>query len=718
MESIPKKLFSEYNIHNETIKYATYEDEEIKKYLINDENVSEKILIDNINELESTIAIFIDKYSDTIKKNKFGINEYMEQFKMVGLKYIIDSNITKIILEEIKYKLNKENTANFNQYNFNDIYQQYKNGEYKDILERQFKEGSENYLLLKNDVENYITFIKTIREKNEKIGIIHLNLMIVYLNIYMKDVSKEVHNIMVLDKPSKKHQENALLSLLVLLKRVSTFPFSLLNSFLLSYKDICNIPENSKEWENMKKLVFRVNSKDDDKIKELLKDGNESQTYILSVFYDSFTQKSVVKKVFTAVGQGIHLKLDKEARDIHFKKARLNFNPELLIEVIEMTKNKLLKKIMEKTYPNINFRKKLYLKKEFKEINLNYIKQLLDFLNGKIEGKKEKNIFQNFIDISEENKAKPLYYEKIEKAEKKNYVSTRLFHSSEIIFKNDKEKSKNFLKNINLFSKKKSPTNNDTLLIHIHGGAYIQGSTFGQEQYLREWCKHMGIPFLGIDYGLSPAHKYPEPINDCFQAYMWLLKNAKEELCMDLKNIIISGDSAGANMVFSLVFMLITINQYENLDIKVPDLLLIEYPTTYSGEDNVTNSLINSIKDLVFDPVFLKYVRDAYVGDYKNMDDPFLNPIKADEKILKFLPKTRLFFGSTDPLRDDSIRILYPISKVPGLDVLGYEFNNYWHSFNSITPKELRKMPWDFVFTEVDEFLKSKEEKAKAFDQN
>ena len=271
---------------------------------------------------------------------------------------------------------------------------------------------------------------------------------------------------------------------------------------------------------------------------------------------------------------------------------------------------------------------------------------------------------------------------------------------------------------MNLFSKKKSPTNNDTLLIHIHGGAYIQGSTFGQEQYLREWCKHMGIPFLGIDYGLSPAHKYPEPINDCFQAYMWLLKNAKEELCMDLKNIIISGDSAGANMVFSLVFMLITINQYENLNIKVPDLLLIEYPTTYSGEDNVTNSLINSIKDLVFDPVFLKYVRDAYVGDYKNMDDPFLNPIKADEKILKFLPKTRLFFGSTDPLRDDSIRILYPISKVPGLDVLGYEFNNYWHSFNSITPKELRKMPWDFVFTEVDEFLKLKEEKAKAFDQN
>ena len=55
-----------------------------------------------------------------------------------------------------------------------------------------------------------------------------------------------------------------------------------------------------------------------------------------------------------------------------------------------MRKNKLLKKILSKTYPKINFRKKLYLKREFKEINLNYIGELLDFLNEKKEAKKEK----------------------------------------------------------------------------------------------------------------------------------------------------------------------------------------------------------------------------------------------------------------------------------------------------------------------------------------
>ena len=712
MESIPKKLLSEYNIHNETIKYATFNNEEFVKNLKNDENITQKDLINNINELKESLDIFIEKYSNILKNNKEGINEYMTQFNMKGLEYIIASNIIKIMLEEIKNILNKENKDQICSYNFDEIYQQYKSGEYKEILDSQFKEGSDNYIQLKKNIESYISYIKIIEERKTKIGLIHLNLMVLYLNIYIKDVIKEIITIINLEKPNKKQQENALLSTLVLLKRVTTFPFSLLNSFLLSSDDICNIPENSKEWENLKKITFRVNSKDDDKIKELLKNGNESQTYILSVFYDSFIQKNAVKKVFTALGQGIHLKLDKEARDIHFKKARLNFNPELLIEVNEMRKNKLLKKILAKTYPSISFRKKLYLKKEHMEINLKYIEELLDFLNGKIDGKKDKKSIKNLIEISEENLTKPLYYEKIEKHEKKNYVSTRLFHSFEIVFKKyQKEKRNDFSKNFNLFSKNKPSKITDTLLIHVHGGAYIQGSTFGQEQYLREWCKNMGIPFLGIDYGLSPAHQYPEPINDCFQAYMWILKNAKEELCLDLKNIIISGDSAGANIVFSLVFILITMNQYENIDIKLPDLLLIEYPTTYSGEDNVTNSLISSINDLVFDPLFLKYARDAYVGNYKNMDDPFLNLIKANEKILKYLPRTRLFFGSTDPLRDDSIRILYPISKVPGLDVIGYEFYNYWHSFNSITPKELRKMPWDFVFSEVEEFLKSKEEK-------
>ena len=712
MDSIPKELVSNYIIHNETMKYATFDDEEFEKN-ITDENITEQTLIDNLNKLEATIDTLIDKFSFLIKTNKLGINEYLTKFDMATLEYIIIPKCFKLIIKELRIKLNTNTQEKNDELNLEKILSEYKNGEYKTNFQKQFTENSEKYNELKKRIEDIFSYVEKIRNSKEKIGLIHLNLMIRYINIYTNKIINQLNVINDFEK-MKSSSENQILTALVLIKRVLTFPFSLFNSFSLSSEDICNIPEKSEEWDRIKKFTFRVNSKDDDKIKQLLKDGNESQSYILSVFYDSFTQKNTVKKVFTAINQGIHLKLSKEARDIHFKKARLNLRPQLLMDVLKMQKNKLLKKLMIQTYPSVTFRRKLYLKKEYKKIDVNYINELLDFLNGKKNAKSENNL-ENLLDTSEENKDKPLYYEKIEKQEKKNYVSTRLFNYSEIIFKKDIDKKKSLLKSIkNPFSGKKPElANSDTLFIHIHGGAYVGGSTFQQENYLREWAKKLEMPFIGIDYGLSPMHQYPEPIDDCFQAYMWILKNAKEELNMDIKNIIISGDSAGGCMVLSLVFVLIVINQYENVKIKLPDLILIEYPTTYSGEDNVTNSLILSIKDLVFDATILKYVRDCYVGDYKNMQDPFLNPIRADERILKYLPRTRVFFGSTDPLRDDSIRILYPISKVEGLDVRGYEFYNYWHAFNAISPKFLRKMPWDFIFTEVEEFLKVQKEKNK-----
>ncbi len=42
---------------------------------------------------------------------------------------------------------------------------------------------------------------------------------------------------------------------------------------------------------------------------------------------------------------------------------------------------------------------------------------------------------------------------------------------------------------------------------------------------------------------------------------------------MKINNIILSGDSAGGNLVLALNYLLITINKYENLNIKLSDLI-------------------------------------------------------------------------------------------------------------------------------------------------
>ena len=364
MDSIPKELVSNYIIHNETMKYATFDDEEFEKN-ITDENITEQTLIDNLNKLEATIDTLIDKFSFLIKTNKLGINEYLTKFDMATLEYIIIPKCFKLIIKELRIKLNTNTQEKNDELNLEKILSEYKNGEYKTNFEKQFTENSEKYNELKKRIEDIFSYVEKIRNSKEKIGLIHLNLMIRYINIYTNKIINQLNVINDFEK-MKSSSENQILTALVLIKRVLTFPFSLFNSFSLSSEDICNIPEKSEEWDRIKKFTFRVNSKDDDKIKQLLKDGNESQSYILSVFYDSFTQKNTVKKVFTAINQGIHLKLSKEARDIHFKKARLNLRPQLLMDVLKMQKNKLLKKLMIQTYPSVTFRRKLYLKKEYK----------------------------------------------------------------------------------------------------------------------------------------------------------------------------------------------------------------------------------------------------------------------------------------------------------------------------------------------------------------
>lgn len=46
--------------------------------------------------------------------------------------------------------------------------------------------------------------------------------------------------------------------------------------------------------------------------------------------------------------------------------------------------------------------------------------------------------------------------------------------------------------------------------------------------YTRKWANNVGVPVFSIDYRLAPKYPYPDPINDCYQAYVWIVTQAKE----------------------------------------------------------------------------------------------------------------------------------------------------------------------------------------------
>ena len=235
------------------------------------------------------------------------------------------------------------------------------------------------------------------------------------------------------------------------------------------------------------------------------------------------------------------------------------------------------------------------------------------------------------------------------------------------------------------------------------------------ERYLRKWVKEMDLPIFGINYSLAPEYKYPEAVNDVYQAYMWILNHAKEELNMDIKHIILYGDSAGANIILTLNSLLIVLKEYNKQlgkNIILPELLLVCYPVTHVSVNNYSNSLMLTLGQQMFSLDALKYMCNQYLGEYQFQDnDMFLNPIKLNDFILdRMANKIRLFFGSNDMLRDDSIKLLNVFSQYNNrsdknkIDARGYDVLGLIHGFNG-QRENIQKISRNLIFPEIEQFL-------------
>ena len=82
------------------------------------------------------------------------------------------------------------------------------------------------------------------------------------------------------------------------------------------------------------------------------------------------------------------------------------------------------------------------------------------------------------------------------------------------------------------------------VIFNIHGGGFMAGDK-DYRKNLGIWYALHGYFTVNVNYGLSPEYMFPKPIKHLFSALNWLVRNA-EKLNLDLNNIVIAGDSAGA----------------------------------------------------------------------------------------------------------------------------------------------------------------------------
>ena len=141
-------------------------------------------------------------------------------------------------------------------------------------------------------------------------------------------------------------------------------------------------------------------------------------------------------------------------------------------------------------------------------------------------------------------------------------------------------------------------------------------------------------------YRLAPEDPFPSGFEDCVEAYNHLLDTGH-----DPKDIVLAGDSAGGNMVLSVLLYL------RDKGIPLPAcgiMLSALLDLTFTGESRFTNArrdpmLPNGGKELI---------QQMYHPDVAD-DCPYVSPLFGD---FTGLPPLLGQVGSIEILRDDTVR--------------------------------------------------------------
>ena len=156
------------------------------------------------------------------------------------------------------------------------------------------------------------------------------------------------------------------------------------------------------------------------------------------------------------------------------------------------------------------------------------------------------------------------------------------------------------------------------VVLWVHGGAFVGGDKRDIEIYATALASE-GIAVVCINYQRAPEAKYPTPIIQMEEAYLWL-KNISNEYSIDINRLILAGDSAGAHIAAQFAAIQsntsyaneMAMNQIVPLN-TIKSILLFCGPFDVAKIAENNNSLIN---------FFMERAAWAYFGK-KNWNEQF-----------------------------------------------------------------------------------------------
>ena len=222
--------------------------------------------------------------------------------------------------------------------------------------------------------------------------------------------------------------------------------------------------------------------------------------------------------------------------------------------------------------------------------------------------------------------------------------------------------TKEFMSRKIFIMKPKTEQLSKKVILYFHGGAYVAEATTLHWDFLEKLANDTKSTIVMPDYPLTPKYTYKDVFNMVEPLYKEIISK------VDVKNLVMMGDSAGGGITLALA------EKISQNNIQLPSKTILISPWL---NVTLTNEKIKEVqkndKDLNKEKLLIAGI--SYARDEEGMKSYLVNPINGP---LSKLKNVIIYTGTYDILNPDT-HLLQEKAKKEGIDIQIKEYEQAPH---------------------------------------
>ena len=182
------------------------------------------------------------------------------------------------------------------------------------------------------------------------------------------------------------------------------------------------------------------------------------------------------------------------------------------------------------------------------------------------------------------------------------------------------------------------------IIIYYHGGGWVLNDIETCDATCQQLAAKSHSIVISVGYRLAPEYKFPIPLYDAYDAFLWTVKNANG-INGRSNDITVMGDSAGGNLATVVTLM--------NKELHGPKICaqVLLYPVTDLSFS--TESYKEFAEGFGLQKKDMEWFAHYYLDERGSQNHPYAAPLKAKE--LNELPPACIIVAENDILKDEGL---------------------------------------------------------------